>query len=58
MYKRQIDVIATRQFLTPDWKPTVIDFDDLKTKKDVDEMFALYPDKAAKVLVRVTGEMP
>ena len=55
-YQRTIDAIATRDILTSDWRPTVIDFSDLNTKSDVDDMFHLYPDKAAKILVKVSGE--
>jgi len=57
-YQRTIDAFATRQFLTSDWKPTVIDFADITSKSDVDDMFALLPDQAAKILIRVSGQEP
>jgi (R,R)-butanediol dehydrogenase/meso-butanediol dehydrogenase/diacetyl reductase len=54
-YAITIDGCASGKICGKGWKPTVIPFADLKTKKDIDDMFAGIPDRYPKVLLKIAG---
>jgi (R,R)-butanediol dehydrogenase/meso-butanediol dehydrogenase/diacetyl reductase len=54
-YQRTIDGCATGKICGSGWQPTVVAFADLKTRKDVDEIFAGLPDRYPKVLFKIWG---
>jgi threonine dehydrogenase-like Zn-dependent dehydrogenase len=55
-YQRAIDGCANGNVCGPEWKPTVIPFANVTSKSDVDEIFQMLPNQAAKVLFRISGE--
>jgi threonine dehydrogenase-like Zn-dependent dehydrogenase len=55
-YQRAIDGCASGKICGQGWKPTIVDFADVKTKGDIDEIFQALPDRYAKVLFRVSGD--
>jgi threonine dehydrogenase-like Zn-dependent dehydrogenase len=54
-YQLTIDGCASGKICGPGWKPTVIPFADVKSKKDIDEIFGMLPDRYSKVLFKIWG---
>lgn len=56
-YAVTIDALDDRTLNPPGtWTPTIVPIDDLKTTKDVDEMFHSLPAEHSKIFVKIWGE--